>query len=432
MNKRIFVLIFFIFLSINVYASDALSNVKVNNQAMTCSQLECTIRTDAKDLTFNFTVNDGWEVLDSQSKCHNGGTLSKRANTEDFSCYVTTKNKDTGDNQVWNFFVPAYEKSTNNKIKGITINGESLELDPAKQNADTGTIAYQTTVKYNISEIKIGVSCEDSKCKTNAGTYSFPLEDSSKSIDFSVTAEDGVTTTKYHIQVYRGSKPDTSLKVLSIEDITFDFKPEVFDYEVTVPYKITQLNIKTEANAQSAKVDVKKSDLVVGENTVTITVTNTDVSSVYTIKVTRFEDVDVKLSYIKNIKLNDKEFKFKEDTFEYILESYDLDTKYDIKIEDNEDCTHKITDEKVEDYREIKIVSSYKDNMVTSTYIIKVYLKEKKELNKTIILIMMITIGVIMIILFILEIKRRKFKKQQEELNKIIEENNKDNDIELI
>ncbi len=98
----------------------------------------------------------------------------------------------------------------------------------------------------------------------------------------------GKTTTKP--QETEKSK-DSTLKGLSVEEgaITPEFKKDVKEYTLAVPYETTEVNVTATPTDSKAKVEVKgNKDLKEGENVVTVTVTAEDGSKTdYTIKVTR-------------------------------------------------------------------------------------------------------------------------------------------------
>lgn len=90
---------------------------------------------------------------------------------------------------------------------------------------------------------------------------------------------------KVSVQNQTNGKP--TLKSLSIEESKLSFIPDTFSYQLKVPNNVNELHIKAEPTASNAKVEVKGSTLIAGENTVTITVTEGSASSEYILLVTR-------------------------------------------------------------------------------------------------------------------------------------------------
>ena len=84
---------------------------------------------------------------------------------------------------------------------------------------------------------------------------------------------------------------DSTLSELAIKEgkITPEFKKDVKEYSLTIPYEISEANVTATANDSKAKVAIEgNKDLKEGENTVKVLVTAEDgTSTTYTIKVTR-------------------------------------------------------------------------------------------------------------------------------------------------
>ena len=101
------------------------------------------------------------------------------------------------------------------------------------------------------------------------------------------------TKEEYTIVVYRGYQnikdySSATLSKLSIEGYNIDFSSNIYDYEIDVDEKVTELNIKYEATSEYAKVTLNgNSNLNNSENIITITVESKDeeITNVYTIKV---------------------------------------------------------------------------------------------------------------------------------------------------
>lgn len=84
---------------------------------------------------------------------------------------------------------------------------------------------------------------------------------------------------------------DSTLSALTVKEGKIDpeFKKDVKEYKLTIPYETSEINVTATPSDSKAKAEVKgNKDLKEGENTVTITVTAEDGStSNYIIKVTR-------------------------------------------------------------------------------------------------------------------------------------------------
>ena len=113
---------------------------------------------------------------------------------------------------------------------------------------------------------------------------------------FTFTSEDGTNTEVYNFIIYRGETTDGSKKLASLEVTGYEFNEkfnkDVLDYTLEVPYEIEELDIKAVAEDEKADVKIKGgTDLAVGENVITITVTSaeTEEKNIYNITVNRKE-----------------------------------------------------------------------------------------------------------------------------------------------
>jgi len=112
-------------------------------------------------------------------------------------------------------------------------------------------------------------------------------------ITITVTAEDGTTTKIYPITVVRAASNDATLKSLTVSngDLSPAFAASVIEYTVNVANDVTAITVTGVANHAEARVDgnVTGKTLVVGNNTVAITVTAEDgtTTKTYTVTVVR-------------------------------------------------------------------------------------------------------------------------------------------------
>ncbi len=233
-------------------------------------------------------------------------------------------------------------RSNNANLRSLAVS--SVTLSP-KFNANT--INYNVSVAESVSSIKISASLADTKSSfvNGYGPRSVSLNYGANNIQVRVKSEIGTVRT-YTITVNRaGSAPtpttpepqepetpgnptsnsEALLKnlVLNDGDIKLEFDKNIFNYNVHVPFDITNLLIVGESEDATDIITVEGgTDLQVGENEVKITVTGANgKSNVYTLYVIRKdkEEIISSNSYLTNIIVEGKKLKFDAKENEYNL-----------------------------------------------------------------------------------------------------------------
>ncbi len=172
------------------------------------------------------------------------------------------------------------------------------------------------------------------------------------------------------------------------EGLSPNFNPDVTKYSLTVPSHVTSVNFAVAVEATGAKYWISGDDnLKMGDNTVTVTVTATDgTKKVYTIVVTKAEDIAKANAYLSSIVIDGKTLspEFTSENLEYdvgtvtsdveklTILAYAQSENSDVKIIGNESLT--------EGENTIKVIVTAVDGITTKEYIIKV----NKELSKVV------------------------------------------------
>ena len=162
---------------------------------------------------------------------------------------------------------------------------------------DKNTLEYTTTIT-DITEVTVNAVASDSNSKIMISDNYKNLQKGENEIKISVTAEDGKTTKTYVVKVILKMTPteeeltkaDATLKSLSVTGYSFDFSKELKKYSITVPYKVTKVNVLAEASNEKAKIQMKgNTNFSVGRNVIKIDVTSEDEQNKeeYTITVNR-------------------------------------------------------------------------------------------------------------------------------------------------
>lgn len=184
--------------------------------------------------------------------------------------------------------------SDNNYLKTLTVSSGTLSF--VKTTSD-----YTVVVENNVTSITLGATPEYNK-STITGTGTKNLAIYSNYFNIVVTAENGSKRT-YTVNVQRkdekglASPPSTNNNLKAITIAGYDafnaaFDKAVLTYTLEVGNLVTDVTLTADPEDSKSKVEVSKAPLVVGNNTITITVTaeNGDVK-VYTITVVRSSDV---------------------------------------------------------------------------------------------------------------------------------------------
>ena len=193
----------------------------------------------------------------------------------------------------------------NSMVKVVALSSDatlsSLKIPNAtiSPKFDKNTLEYSTTIQ-DITEITVNAIATDSNAKIMISDNYKNLQKGDNVVKISVTAEDGVTTKTYVVKVTLNMTPteeelkkaNANLKKLEVKGYNIDFSKDVKKYTLTVPYKITKLDVKAEAENEKASIITQgASNLKVGRNTVKVQVTSEDEKNKedYTITVTRQE-----------------------------------------------------------------------------------------------------------------------------------------------
>lgn len=181
-------------------------------------------------------------------------------------------------------------KASDKALKTLEVTPEGLdpEFDPE-------TTSYTLNVGADVEKLEIKAAPNDEKATVEiTGNESLVAGDNA--VKITVTAQDG-TTRIYTINVKKGEVTTLGLSSLRINGYTLSpkFASNVYEYKINVlDPNITNLDISAVANDENAKVEITgNTNLIKGENIITITVTSEDGKEkvVYQIIVNKDSDV---------------------------------------------------------------------------------------------------------------------------------------------
>lgn len=415
MRKLILFIVLFInlfFISINVYANEDLKNLKVNKKDVVCAGYECSIEIDGGQAEITYEAGENVKSVTPSS-----GHVVTFENDYAIPFEVTYQDDTTAN---YTLTIKKHVKSSDNSLSELMINEEKIELKKE-------VFVYSYDAKFNDEVIILKGKTNDSLATCKDVEYDFSLEKSSLRIEYPVTAEDG-TIKNYVITLKRKNKPDTTLKSLTLSGIELEFKPNVLDYEVSVPYSVNKTEISAITNSQDAVIDVSMKDsFVVGENFIEIKVTNKEAFDTYVIKINRLDKVDENLANLEKLKIKDYDLKFNSLVLDYELYFEEIPTSLKIDYKTvSEDAKVEIeNNENLEDGSIISIKVSL-ENGLTKVYKLTINKIEivNNGVNKTLVIVLIIILVIIMIILFIFQMKEKKhkLKKRKKKVKKVVEE----------
>lgn len=173
-------------------------------------------------------------------------------------------------------------RSDNNYLNNIVVNGEALNFDKEK-------LTYSFSVPYSVSKLDVRVSTVDSKAKaTIMGHENLVVGDNRVLI--SVTAENGESE-HYILNVYRSNSENiplssnTLLALLKVEGYNLKFDSYTVDYKLTVKDD-SPLNIKALAEDEKSTVKIVGNDEIKNNDVIEIRVIAEDGSlEVYKINI---------------------------------------------------------------------------------------------------------------------------------------------------
>lgn len=188
--------------------------------------------------------------------------------------------------------------SKNADLSGINFNTGNLN-----EEFKANTTAYTMNVPNSVTSLMVTPVPADSTAEVavNGGAN---LAVGENIITITVTAEDKTTVKTYTITVTRARSANANLSkiTLSTGSLNEVFNANTTAYTMNVPNSVTSLTVTPETEDSTASVSVPGgSALVTGENTITITVTAQDETTIktYTITVTRAKSGNADLSSLE-------------------------------------------------------------------------------------------------------------------------------------
>lgn len=200
---------------------------------------------------------------------------------------------------------------------------KSLSVDQGSISFKKDTLNYSLKVGKDVSSIKVNAAVNNSLASfvKGYGPRSVNLNYGVNNILIKVKAENESVRT-YTIKVTREDErsSNTNLSSISLSSGNISFSKDVTEYSVSVPYETTRVDVTAYAEDSKAKVNVASPNLVVGDNTVLITVTaESGQSKIYKIIVKRLPEQAVLSdnNNVSSIDIKGHGIEFNQETKEY-------------------------------------------------------------------------------------------------------------------
>lgn len=424
--KRLFKLIILILFLINIDAKaaneTAITNVKVNDESINCVDLKCNATIDSDTVVIQYALIDP-DATSSGFKSGDSFPISSETLVKKLVVTKKVDGLETPLSSEYTFTITNHHESDDVSLKKLVFNGKKIDL---KKNIFT----YNVNVTYKQEEIKIEAEPNSSLAKIELQEeYNFPLDESTKAFDFTLTSESGKEQV-YRIIASRETRPDTTIKSIKLSSGAILIEKGVYDYSVNVPYDVNKLDIEVTTNSDEAYVEIDKEDsLVVGENKVTIKVTNKDLEQVYNIKVHRLDNTTDATVNLEDLKIEGY------DDLEFVVSN----TNYDLYFDDIP-TSLRVTAVPVNKENDVKINNNYKleDGSViiikvlnnelglSKEYVLNIHKNTIRSSSKNFLIIvgisvLVITAIVVTILLILKKKKKKKIRKRLDTVKKNIE-----------
>lgn len=276
------------------------------------------------------------------------------------------------------------EIESNAYLSSIELSNKEYNLTPEfnKENQE-----YELEVKASIEDIAV-IGTPESIGAIITGNGKKKLEYGENIIILNVLAEDGKTQKDYTIKITRKEETNISNYLINIETnkgkIVPDFDKTVYNYDIDVPYDITEIEIAgTKEDERASLTGNGKYKLEIGENIINLECSTEERGTrTYTICVNRNESTESRLARleIEGTIINPG---FNRDTYEYNLTTNG--TKLNFEALEPIDKNAKIfvsgnSFVKPGEYKVIIVVTA-PDKKTTSRYIINVTKKQSDNNN---------------------------------------------------
>jgi len=415
MKIKIFLICFILLLNINVLAvsETEITNVKVNGESITCNNFICSATVNSEKVKIEYKLIDS-EATSSGFESGEEFTFTGDTITKKLVVSKQLEGFETPISSEYTFNLTKHIMSDDYSIKKVTFNGKNITLKK-------DLYVYNVEVKYDVTDLKLEVVPNSTYAEVTIQTdLYFDTNDSNKAIDFTVKSELGTEKT-YRLIVVRENRPDTSIKSIKLSSGVVEIERGITEYEVNVPYDVNKIDIDVETNDGNAYADIEKEDnLVVGENTIKIKVSNKELSTEYTLIVNRLDNTEEATVNLKDLEIEGyDDFSFKPGVNEYDLYFNEVPKKLKITATPvNKNNTVEIPDNRnLADGSTVHIILSQESLGLSKEYILHIH-KDTVVHKFNLLLIILPIVFIISIIVIVIVVTHKKKKVYKKKENK--------------
>ena len=305
--------------SVNKSATIRLKSTNVNLSSLSLSSgslspafnantTSYTATIDAGSVTINASKGDNTQAISGTGK----KTLKYGKNT--FKVVVTSE---AGNTKTYTIVITRPDKrKTDNYLKSLSVDKGSISFKKE-------TLTYSVKVTKDVSSIVVSAAVNDSTASfvKGYGPRTVNLNYGVNNVLVKVQAENETVRT-YTIKVTREDdrSSNNNLSSITLSSGNISFSKDVTEYSVSVPYTVTKIDVVGTPEDSKSKVNVVSPDLVVGDNTILVTVTaENGQSKVYKIIVKRLAEQAVLSdnNNVSSIDIKGHGIEFNQDTNEY-------------------------------------------------------------------------------------------------------------------
>ncbi len=245
-------------------------------------------------------------------------TISVKVTAEDgsiqlYTVYITVESSDVG-------------------VESVKVDGKSAILtdeDTYYISATPGASKVEITVTAANQYATVQVDTNVVDIGTSTVTYTLPNETKVVSVPFTITAQDGVTTKTYTLEIEQVSN-NTNLSVVKVndKDITESYDETTKTYLAIIDYSVDESEVYVETENEEATVKIDTGDL--SKHTVTESLTTVSTENVYDITIIAEDGTkEIRTLVIKKLSkdasiirlwVNEEEIEVNEDGISYTAE----------------------------------------------------------------------------------------------------------------
>lgn len=395
----LFLFIVFIFTNLNVFAKDNyLKDILINDKSLENFKNDIytyDIELDSEEVKVVFLYEDLYTTGNGYLQSTTGKRVLDKVNTYSLNYgdnkITSTLKKDTETLVTYTLNIKRSDpRSSENSLYSLNVGGKSVTLSEK--------LEYDVEVSSELEKIEVTATRKDDKTSKfisgygeRIGNNAVTLSGEKTTVEIKVQAENESIKT-YTINILRKNlkSSDNALKSLTITNLEFDFKPNIYEYNLSVKNNIEQIKVNPVLNDLKAKLEYEEViNLNEGINNIIIKViAENQTTREYKLNITRRE----KEGFIKELTIDGIDLNFDPLTYYYDIKTDLLNLSINATLISESATLNILDNENLVNGSVVKLEVLY-DNDI-QTYELKINkeieevkedIKEEKQEEKTII-----------------------------------------------